>query len=109
MSDNITGILRAMADREREPLTFRQCENLHFAAETIDLLRARVAELEADNARLWAWHDTVMEDAEPVAWVNPRNGAVIDARKKTQRGIGNGYPNFSVPVYPNPQPLTKGK
>lgn len=49
MSEYITGILRAMADLEREPLTFRQCENLHLAAETIDLLRARVSELEAER------------------------------------------------------------
>lgn len=46
MSDNITGILRALAEREREPLTFRQCENLHYAAETIDLLRASIEELD---------------------------------------------------------------
>ena len=35
---------------------------------------------------------------EVVAWLNPMNGAVIDARKKRQVGIGEGYPNFSVPL-----------
>ena len=39
---------------------------------------------------------------EPVAWMNPRNNAVIDARKKKQIGEGDGYPRFSVPLYAQP-------
>ena len=35
---------------------------------------------------------------EPVAWLNPHNQAVIDARKKKQIGEGKGYPNFSIPL-----------
>lgn len=38
------------------------------------------------------------EDATaPVAWMNPLNGVVIDAKRKTQ---SEGYPKFSVPLYP---------
>jgi hypothetical protein len=44
--------------------------------------------------------DTVKQ--EPVAWMNPRNNAVIDARKKKQLGEGDGYPRFSVPLYTQP-------
>ena len=36
---------------------------------------------------------------EPVAWMNPMNGVIIDAKKKTQIGEGKGYPSFSVPCY----------
>jgi len=39
---------------------------------------------------------------EPVAWLNPHNQAVIDGRKKKQIGEGNGYPNFSIPLYAAP-------
>lgn len=39
---------------------------------------------------------------EPVAWLNPHNQAVIDARKKKQIGEGKGYPNFSIPLYAAP-------
>ncbi len=39
---------------------------------------------------------------EPVAWMNPRNNAVIDAVKKKQIGEGDGYPRFSVPLYAQP-------
>lgn len=41
-------------------------------------------------------------EQEPVAWMNPRNNAVIDAVKKKQIGEGDGYPRFSVPLYPAP-------
>ena len=40
---------------------------------------------------------------EPMAWMNPRNNAVIDARKKKQIGEGDGYPRFSVPLYAPPK------
>ena len=39
------------------------------------------------------------ENAEPVAWMNPENGVVIDARQKQQIGEGSGYPKFSIPLY----------
>lgn len=39
---------------------------------------------------------------EPVAWMNPLNGVVIDAKKKEQIGEGCGYPKFSVPLYTKP-------
>ena len=38
---------------------------------------------------------------EPVirGWMNPANGVVIDPQRKKQIGVGDGYPNFSVPLY----------
>jgi hypothetical protein len=42
-------------------------------------------------------------EPEPMAWMNPRNNAVIDARKKKQIGEGDGYPRFSVPLYAPPK------
>jgi len=35
-------------------------------------------------------------------WMNPMNGVVIDPLKKKSMGVGNGYPNFSVPLYEEP-------
>ena len=40
--------------------------------------------------------------AEPVAWMNPMNEVVISKYQKTQAGLGDGYPKFSVPVYLHP-------
>ena len=42
--------------------------------------------------------------AEPVAWMNPENGVVIDCKRKLQIGEGDGYPKFNVPLYTAPQP-----
>ena len=41
---------------------------------------------------------------EPKAWMNPMNDVVIDAKRKVQIGDGNGYPNFSIPLYRAPIP-----
>ena len=44
-------------------------------------------------------------EVEPVAWLNPSNGVVINNKKKTQVGLeGNadGYANFSVPLFTTP-------
>jgi hypothetical protein len=77
--DNITGILRVMADQEREPLTSRQCGNLLYAADTIDKLRARVAELEAELKALRE------QEQEPVAWRYQASG------KYRYRGYVEGF------------------
>lgn len=53
--------------------------------EQLHTLRAALAAREADGGNIYAW-------------MNPHNGAVIDAQKKTQTGIGSGYPNFSIPL-----------
>ena len=49
------------------------------------------------------------QSPEPVAWMNPHNGVVIDARQKKQIGLGYGYPNFSIPLAPITRAATKGE
>ena len=46
---------------------------------------------------------------EPVirGWMNPANGVVIDPQRKKQIGVGDGYPNFSVPLYDESGTVTR--
>lgn len=75
--------------------------------QAIDLLRKKEWEVcdYVSNANEAA---KILEEAieqaqqEPVAWMNPMNGAIIDAKKKTQIGIGDFYPKFSIPLYTSP-------
>ncbi len=56
--------------------------------------------------RFWRQHFQAQATQQPVAWMNPLNGVVIDAKKKQQIGDGDGYPKFSVPLGPiHPAPL----
>ena len=58
------------------------------------------AKLEQENKALKTELEALKNSPlKVVAWLNPMNGVVIDDRKKRQIGIGNGFPNFSEPVY----------
>ena len=48
---------------------------------------------------------------EPVirGWMNPMNGVVIDPQRKKQIGVGDGYPNFSVPLYDESGTVTRNQ
>lgn len=46
-----------------------------------------------------ALREELEKQSKPYAWRNPMNGVVIDDMKKHSMGIGNGYPNFSEPLY----------
>lgn len=53
MSDNLTAILRAMSEQEREPITRSQCQSLMAAADELDHLRAFVREV--NEAQVVGW------------------------------------------------------
>lgn len=36
---------------------------------------------------------------EPDAWMNPMNSVVISKYQKTQVGVGDGYPKFSLSLF----------
>lgn len=59
--------------------------------------------MDGDHSQYFSALEELRQELEnkskPYAWRNPMNGAVIDDRKKHQPGIGNGYPNFSEPLY----------
>ena len=62
-------------------------------------------ELHPDALKLCDLALCTLTARKPVAWMNPHNGVIIDAKRKTQIGDGNGYPNFSVPLGPISGPL----
>lgn len=84
----------AMAAKAATTDSEREC-NERLTAE-IDALTAELSEARRllDEAR----------KQEPLAWRNPHNGVVIEPRRKSQEGVGGGYPNFSQPLYASPVP-----
>lgn len=79
-----------LTDEEIEALTVRNVDARAIEAAVIRKLAAGVS-------------------VEPVirGWMNPANGVVIDPQRKKQLGVGDGYPNFSVPLYDESGTVTR--
>ncbi len=87
---------------ERWKMTYPPCSSADW--DKVEALRQALAQPCLDNSENFSSEMNYCNKfkQEPVAWMNPRNNAVIDAVKKKQIGEGDGYPMFSVPLYAAP-------